>query len=195
VINLLPPDLKNAYRYGRLNVALRRWAIVGLLVLVGLGIISTYGLLTFRQSTNNYNHQISSAQNQLQKDDLTQTEKQSQDISSSLRLAVKVLSGEVLFSKLISQIGSVMPDGAVLSELDINKAYDGINLTANATSYTTATQVQVNLTAPSNKIFAKVDIVSIVCQTDGSKYPCIVQLRAQFNAKNQFLFINQGAKP
>lgn len=195
MINLLPPDLKSAYRYGRRNVILRRWVVAGLAALVGVGLLGTYGLLAFRQSTNDYNSQISTAQNQLQKDNLTQTEKQTQGISSSLRLAVKVLGNEVLFSKLITQIGAVMPDGAVLSELDINTALDGVNLTADTTSYNTATQIQVNLTDPSNKIFAKVDIVSITCQTNSPPYPCVAQLRAQFNAKNQFLFINQGAKP
>ena len=73
----------------------------------------------------------------------------------------------------------------------------GLALTANATSYTTATQVQVNLADPSNKIFAKVDIENITCTQGGStdpQYPCTVQLRALFSNNNPFLFIHQGGK-
>ncbi|HSX45613.1 MAG TPA: hypothetical protein VLG27_01245 [Candidatus Saccharimonadia bacterium] len=195
MINLLPPELRNSYRFGRRNVALRRWVIAGLIALLGVGLLGTYGLVAFKQSTDDYNHQISAAKNQLQADNLTQTEKQTQNISDSLKLAVKVLGNEVLFSKMINQIGSVIPDGAVLAELNLDKSENGVSLTANTTDYNTATQIQVNLTDPRNKVFAKVDIVSIVCKTDNtSAYPCVATLRAQFNKDNQFLFINQGAK-
>jgi hypothetical protein len=194
MINLLPPDVKKAYRYGQRNLELRKWLIFCGLALIGLGLISTYGLLTFSASTTNFNHQIASSNALLKKDNLTQTEKQTTDISNSLRLAVKVLGKEVLFSKLITQIGAVMPSGAVLSGLDINTALNGVDLTADTTDYAAATQIQVNLTSPSNKIFAKVDIVSIVCEANNPPYPCTAQFSAEFNPVNQFLFINQGAK-
>lgn len=198
MINLLPPEVKLGYHYARTNVKLRRWVIICLVALAGLGGLGTYGLVTLHQSTNQYSRQVATAEAQLQKDKLTQTKQQVQDISNSLRLAVQVLGKEILFSKLITQIGAVMPDGAVLSGLTINKADTGLNLDAKATSYSTATQVQVNLSAPANKIFAKVDIVSITCsatQAADPHYPCLAEFRALFNTKNQFLFINQGSTP
>lgn len=195
MINLLPPELRDSYRYGRRNVTLRRWVITGLVALLGVGLLGTYGLVTFKRSTDDYSRQISTAKSQLQADNLTQTEKQTQDISNSLKLAVKVLGNEVMFSKMITQIGAVMPDGSVLQELNLDKGLNGVTLTADTTDYNTATQIQVNLTDPSNKVFAKVDIVSITCKTNAiSAYPCVADLRAQFNSKNQFLFINQGTK-
>jgi len=197
MINLLPPEIKSNYRYARRSVGLRKWVIAFAVALVGLGGLATYGLLTFQQSTLQYSNQVAAAEEQLQKDKLNQTKKQVQDVSSSLKLAVQVLSNEVLFSKLISQIGAVMPQGAVLSALDINKNNTGLDLQARAVNYDAATQIQVNLTDPANRVFAKVDIVNITCnsqQAQDASYPCLVQLRALFNANNQFLFINQGAK-
>lgn len=198
MINLLPPEVKSNYRYARRSVGLRKWVVAFAVALVGLGGLATYGLLTFQQSSLQYSNQVAAAQEQLEKDKLTQTKKQVQDISSSLKLAVQVLSNEVLFSKLITQIGSVMPQGTILSALDINKSNTGLDLQARAVNYYAATQIQVNLTDPANKVFAKVDIVSISCnsqQTENASYPCLVQLRALFNSNNQFLFINQGSKP
>lgn len=198
MINLLPPDIKAGYHYARRNVGLRSWVIALFAALVGLGILATYGSLTLHQSTNDYTQQVAAANNQLQEEHLTQTEQQVKDMTGSLRLAVQVLSQEVLFSKLITQIGAAMPSGAILTGLDINQASGGLDLTASSTNYTTATQVQVNLGNATSGIFAKVDIISISCSANSSadpKHPCSVQLRALFNTNNQFLFINQGAQP
>jgi len=198
MINLLSPELKSAYAYGRRNVVLRRWVVVLLLALVGLGALGTYGTLRLHQSTVDAQSAVTAADNRLQQEHLNLTKNQVQDISNSLKLAVQVLSREVLFSKLITQIGAAMPAGTILTGLNINQVSGGLDLEAEATSYTTATQVQVNLTDPANKIFAKADINRIDCGGSSTSsnpgFPCNVSLRALFNSSNQFLFINQGGK-
>lgn len=197
MINLLPPELKTGYFYAHRNVALRNWVIGFLIALVGLGGVATYGVLSLHQSTAAYSARITAAETHLKEAKLTETQKKVQDISTSLKLAVQVLSKEVLFSDLITNIGAAMPSGAILTGLNINKTSGGIDLTANATNYTTATQVQVNLADPANKIFGKVDINSVSCSSQNTldpTHPCVVELRALFNTNNQFLFINQGKK-
>jgi hypothetical protein len=90
-----------------------------------------------------------------------------------------------------------MPAKTVLTNLQINKVQGGIDLSAQAVDYKTATQIQLNLQDPTNQIFAKADIISIACSANGtgtlnSKYPCLVQIRALFASNNPFLFINGG---
>ncbi|MDL2341718.1 MAG: hypothetical protein QFB87_01400 [Patescibacteria group bacterium] len=199
MINLLPPQAKASYRYARRNVSLRSWLIALSLVLVGVGALVTFGLLDLQQQVNSYHHQVADAKATLDKDKLTETEQKVKDISSSLRLATQVLGSEVLFSKLITQIGAAMPPGSILAGLNINRTTGGLDLNANAKDYSTASQVQVNLSSSANKIFAKADIVTISCTTPKEQdkavvYPCTVTLRALFNGNNQFLFVNQGAK-
>jgi type II secretory pathway component PulL len=196
MINLLPPSVKSGYRYGRRNVALRRWVILFVLAFIGLGGLATYGLLTLHQSTNNYNQQIASSEALFNKEKFSSVESQVQDISNSFRLVVQVLSKEVLFSELIKQIGVIMPDGANLSGLTISQLQGAIDITAVATNYDTASQVQVNLAAPANKLFSKADIVSITCDSNSAsnpEYPCTVIVRAQFATNNPFLLINSKA--
>ena len=196
MINLLPPELKSSYRYARRNVTLRAWVWMFLFAAVGLGGLATFGLLTLQQSSTHNNTGIAAIQSQLDQEHLEQTKDQVQNISNDLKLAVKVLGQEVLFSKLITQIGAAMPNGAVLTSLTIDSVSGGLDLTANTSDYTTATQVQVNLADPTNKIFSKADIVSINCgsaSTDAA-HPCLLQLRALFGTNSQFLFINQGSK-
>jgi Tfp pilus assembly protein PilN len=195
MINLLPPETKKGYRYARRNVGLRRWVVIFLITFVGLGVIATYGLLTLHQSTSHYNQQIATNQALLKKQDYTGTQKRVLDISNSFKLVVQVLGREILFSQLLRQIGSVMPRDASLTGLNIIQTQGGLDITAIATDYSTATQVQVNLADPANKIFSKADIVGIKCGADSidPKYPCTVTIRALFAANNPYLLINSKA--
>lgn len=191
--------MKASYRYAHRNVRLVRWAVAFGLSLAGLAVISTAGLIYIQQTARSYDQQIADAQTTLNQQQLTATETQVQGLSSSLRLAVQVLSKEVLFSKLLEQLATVTPSQAVLTDLNISQSESAVDITALTTSYNAATQLQVNLADPDNKIFSSADIVSISCtssSTPGSvsaQYPCSVVIRALFAANNPFLFINDGA--
>jgi hypothetical protein len=197
MINLLPPEMKDSYKYARFNVSLRAWVFRCLAALIGLGLLATYGLVTLHRSTVSLNQQISTSQHQLQQDNYSSVQAQVQDISNNFKLAVKVLSQEVLFSSLLKQIATLIPTNANLTGLQISQISGAIDITANATDYNTATQVQINLSDTSNKIFSKADIVSITCSTDSTnmQYPCTVVIKALFAPNNPFLFINsQGGE-
>jgi len=195
MINLIPPDVKSGYDYARRNVSLRRWVMMFLLAFIGLGVISTYGLLKLQQSTVDYNKKIADSQALFKKEDFAGTQTHIKDISSSFKLVVQVLGQEVLFSELLKQIAATIPDNANLTALNISQVSGAIDIAANATDYQTATQVQVNLADPANKIFSKADIINISCSGSASSnplYPCTVNIRALFATNNPFLFINNG---
>ena len=203
MINLLPPEIKTGYKFGRRNVVLRKWVFSLSLALVGLGAIATLGLLTLHQSSVSAQKNIDSAQLALQNDKYEDTQKRVKDISSSFKLVVQVLGQEVLFSQLLKQIATIIPPNASLTGLNINQIQGALDISAMATDYNTATQVQVNLADPANKLFSKADIVSINCVSNqssddptASKYPCTVNVRALFVSNNPYLFINsKGVKP
>src|SRR4051812_30265287 len=160
-----------------------------LIALVGLGIIGTYGLLALEQSRHEYSQKVAAAESSLQKEKFTETQKRVQDISNSFKLVVKVLGQEVLFSQLLKQIATTIPDNANLTGLNISQTQGAIDISANAADYSTATQVQVNLADPRNKIFSKADLVGINCDAkkdsssnSASLYPCSVTVRALFAA-------------
>lgn len=193
MINLLPPDIKQNVSFARRNTILVKWASVLMLAILGVVIISTAGFIYLRQTTNTQEIQLKQAQNELKAKKLEETQKHVQELSNSLKLVTQVLSREILFSKLITQIGSTMPANTSLSSLNIDKVEGGIDLTAVSTDYNSATQIQVNLADPENKIFDKADLVSVNCNSGSSvdpKYPCTVIIRALFAKNNPFLFIN-----
>lgn len=201
MINLLPPELKSGYSFARTNVLLRNWVVLFAISIIGLALIGTYGLLAIKQSGKNYEKDIAVSEQYLADEDYDAVQKRVQDIGGSFKLVVNVLSQEVLFSKLIKQIATTIPKNANLTGLTISQTQGAIDISANAIDYTTATQVQINLADPANKIFSKADIVNINCEAkavaaDGSvnQYPCSVNIKALFGSNTDYLFINSKGK-
>ena len=195
MINLLPPELKNHYRFAARNTRLRRWIVALLLTIVGVGLLGAGGFIYLKQISHSYDQQVADATATLQREDIDGTRKKVTDISSSLKLSVQVLAKEVLFSQLLKRLATLTPANASLASLNITEGATALDITANTADYNAATQLQVNLADPKNQIFSKADIVSINCQgTDNGKYPCVVTIRALLAKDNPFLFINNKNK-
>lgn len=218
MINLLPKEHRESILYARRNAKLLRWCITMIVVIMIMIALWGVGYFYIVSTTKQYEKTIAQKRSDLQAQNLEETEKRIQDFSNNLKLILQVLEKEVLFSKLLRQVGSVMPSGSILSNIELSEIKGGINLSVQAKNYDTATQVQVNLQDKKNKLFEKVDIDSVSCsnkdpnetptapnnQTNNNenqtsdnsaandKYPCTVNLRALFNDENPFLYINKS---
>jgi len=205
MINLLPPDIKEDYLYAHRNTRLRGWIIACGFALGGILLIVSAGLIYMQHSINAHGKEAEQTRLALQTQKISDIQKRVDGISANTKLAVQVLSREILFSKLIKEIGGALPEDAILKSLEINKAQGGIQgglqLNAAAGSFNSATQIQVNLQDPDNKVFDKADINSVSCgaaPNPSNKYPCEITLRALFGKNNSYFYIapNQasGAK-
>lgn len=196
MINLLPPEIKQSYRYARRNRLLVRWAVFFVLAIFGVAVITASGLLVMNNSIDSYKTSIAGVQSRLAAQDITGVNQQVSDISNNLKLMVQVLSKEILFSKLLKQLGSITPPNVILTDLAISQTESAIDITAETGSYDAATQLQVNLADPANQIFSRADIVNITCvsaaKASNHNYPCTASIRAQFTTNNPFLFINSN---
>lgn len=189
MINLLPPEIKQAYRYARINRHLLHWIVVFSVGIAGAAIITAFGYLYMNQTANSYKNQIATSNQQLAAQNLSGVQSQVKDISNNLNLVVQVLSKQVLFSDLLQQLTTLMPPDTKLTSLSIAQTQGGINITAAAKNYNAATQIQVNLTSPDNQLFSKADIVGIDC-SGVTSYPCSIQLRALFSPNSSYMFIS-----
>jgi Tfp pilus assembly protein PilN len=189
MINLLPPHQKEQLLYSKKNSKSIRWLVASAIVLVGVIVVLIGGYIYLSNIANSYSSQIETTEQQLQAQSIEETQKEIAELSNRLDLTVKVLSQQILFSELLKQIGSVMPRGTVLTSLSINELEGGIDLSAAAINYPTATQVQINLEDPANKIFDKADIVNInFVEREETEYNYNVVLRALFAESNDFTF-------
>lgn len=195
MINLLPGQMREGLRFARQNTVLRKWIIASAIGVVGIVVVLAAGQLFMSRSTSSWQQQVNSSKQQLGVQKLEETQARVTEISDSIKLVTQVLSKQVLFSKLLTQVGAAMPNGSSLKSLSINSPEGGIDLTAAATSYQTATQVQINLSDPANQIFEKADIISVSCQQDptvAEEYPCQVSIRALFAKNNPFQYSNKS---
>lgn len=195
MINLLPSELKGEITYARRNTALRRWILASIVALAGVGLIVAAGLIYMQNSINSYTKQVDEGRASLQAQNVETTQKRIEEISSNTKLATDVLSREILFSKLIRQIGSALPADTALKSLQIDQAQGGVQLNAGATDFNAATQLQLNLQDPDNGVFEKADINNITCGEilEPGALPCDVSLRALFSKNNSYMFINPGS--
>lgn len=199
MINLLPPEFKDEISFARYNTQLTRWIAGAMVGLVGVAMVVLGGQLYLKQNTESYKNAVTRSKERLVEQEQTESLARVKGIQESFKLVVDVLSREVLFSKLLPQVGAIMPQGTILGNLSLNTE-DGqtaFDLTASAVDYHSASQIQVNLQDPSNKLFEKADLNSITCgqsEKEISEYPCRAQLRVLPSSQSQFLLINPETK-
>jgi Tfp pilus assembly protein PilN len=198
MINLLPPDIKENYHYARRNTRLVHWIVACSFTLIGLAALSVGGLFYLDQTAKNNTKQADSLQASLKEQDEAVIKAQVTEISNNLKLTVNVLSKQVLYSQLLRQLATIIPGNTVLTGINLTQGQGSLDISANTADYTTATQLQVNLADPANKLFTQADIVGITCtpataDETAKRYPCTVTIRALFAKDNPFLFISNGA--
>lgn len=198
MINLLPQDYKQTIIYARRNATLRKWILALFVGIFGVILIIGGGYIYMEQSIKNAQKEVAASQKALEEQDIEGTRKRLDEISANTKLILQVLSREILFSGLLRQLGASLPSGTALEQVKIDKVSGGITLRAVASDINSATQIQLNLEDPNNKIFQEADIESINCGTPDSatKYPCSVQIRALFAKDNPYVYLqtNTGAQ-
>lgn len=192
MINLLPNDFKQDTSYARRNTVLSKWIVFGVAALAGVGLIILAGLFYMNQTIKSQTKAVEESRQNLQVQNVEGTQKKVEEISSNTKLATDVLSREILFSKLIRQIGSALPANTALKSLKIDKVDGGIQLDAAVADINAGTQVQVNLQDPQNGVFEKADINNITCgdkPDESTGLPCEATIQALFKKNNSYMYI------
>ena len=198
MINLMPAEAKSAVMYARMNLRLLHWTLGCLLIIVAMVATVILGGFYIDSAKNNLGSSIEQTKTTIATQKLDKVQAQAESLSGGLKLIIQVLSKEVLFSKLLQQIGGLMPAGATLGDISLSNTVTGaIDLTANAIDYQSATQVQLNLQDPKNNLFDKVDTTSVACvdanqlstSTTASKYKCQILVRALFKPTAAVTFL------
>lgn len=192
MLNLMPPESKEAIIYARRNTRLIHWTFGCIVIIIAMAATVVLGNFYIDNSKHNLSRSIDQTKTTITSQKLDKVQAEAQSLSGGIKLIVQVLSKEIQFSKLLQQLGGLMPSGATLGNLQLsNKVNGALDLTANAVDYQSATQVQVNLSDSKNNLFDKVDTISVSC-SDGtgsssssatSKYKCQIIVRALFKAE------------
>ncbi len=115
MINLLPPGRVLNIRLARNNTILRRYVeliLVGSLVLLAAILVARYFF-----SAQNANIQHTVDLNDAKIASLQPVQKQAEELSATVNTISGLLSRNVKFSDMLTQIGGIMPPGSVLTGL------------------------------------------------------------------------------
>lgn len=193
MINLIPTDHKQSTTFARYNTKLVGWLIGIAIAVFGLVVVVGGGLFYINQDVKNYKESIAISEQTLKAENEEETLARVAEISGRLSLVVDVLSREVLFSKLLPYLGSIMPDGTVLENLSLSREQaGGIDLSIGAVNEFAASQALANIKAEDNLLFTAADANSITCENKDTPYLCTVSIRAVLVDENPFLLLNQG---
>lgn len=118
MINLLPPQQLANVRIARANTALRRYVellFIAILVIMA-AILGAYSLLRIQQK--NVQTVVDNDKTKIAK--LEPVQKQATQLSETINTIASLSSRDVRFSSMLTKIGGLMPDGSVLTGLQVS---------------------------------------------------------------------------
>lgn len=159
MINLLPPKRLLEIRTSRSNSVLRRYIeLVGLSAVFLAAIV--VGSYYFLQAQRDNTQKIVDLNDQKLRE-LEPVQKQAEDLSQTINTIAGLQSKDIQFSSLLTQIGGVMPPGAVLSGLQfsLEDLEAPLAISAEVEAQEKAAVLRNNLIE--SKLFARADIQNI----------------------------------
>ena len=191
IVNLLPPAVKSDITYARRNRTLLLWSIGGMCVLVLVSLTIFAGGQYIDSSRKKLQSELDSATSDVTTKKLDEIKSQASELSDGVKLLARILSSQVMFSKLLQEIGKLMPKDTILGDISLSSKINGpLELTAFAVNEIAAAQILVNLSDKNTSLFEKVDLLNHACNeaTDG-RYKCVVGMRALFKSDAAITFM------
>lgn len=175
MINLMPYDVKKEIRSARVNVILARYIMIILLAFGFLILLLGGSYVVLTQNKASAQRLINA--NGKDADVYSTTKAEVESLSASLSQTKTILDQEVLYSKVLMNIGQQMPAGTVLNSLAINSAsFTGTPITVKAYAKTNDAAVALREKFQSSPIFTNVNFDSISGTGGISGYPVSVSI-------------------
>ncbi len=128
MINLLPQDYKEDQQFGRRNTKVLGWMTTLLFGIAVLGLVTLVGRLTILTAKNQASEQKTTIEAQLSESNTAKVESEYNDYVSGLGNVKKLYQQQVLYSRLIRKLATVLPPGAKLANISLTDADRAINL-------------------------------------------------------------------
>lgn len=196
MINLLPPEVRENITYGRRNRQLIRWLFAVIIVIGGIGAMTVFGQLFINKNIKSLQAVAEVTKQRMARQNVDGTQKELQALSNNFTTVTQLLSRQILISKIITKIGSIMPNGAYLNDISLSSNSTYIDLNILAKSRDAATQAFININDPKNGLFDKSDLISVNynvssgSNTGNMDYPYTARIRVTFKTDSSFYFLS-----
>lgn len=185
MINLLPPSVKEDITFGRKNRVLLGWiGALGIVIFIVLS-LTLFGNFYIKSSANSVWSNVDEAKGRIKDQNLEKIQQSAEIFGTNLETVVKLLKDQLLFSKLIKTIGSVLPDQVILREINFESKDSTMQLYLQGPSEQAVTQAFINISSDQSKLFSKADLVGVDC----SEF-CTAEVVVLLNKDSEFYFLN-----
>jgi Tfp pilus assembly protein PilN len=195
MINLLPPDLKQAMRFGRMNRLLIRWISACGAAVLALLVIVYGGFLYIQLVEKDTLLRKQALEERIQNEKLNIATREYTALSNSTKTVLQLFQRQVLFSKLIQKIATVLPAGVSLKDINLSEKDTALTLNFTLPSKESSIVLQSNLQNPENELFVKADLISTSCSAQISgAVQCGAQIRVLLSDTSEYLLYSPKAK-
>jgi len=184
MINILPPELKQSRKYGRLNLFITK-QLVGVVIIGALATGVMLSGIRLTQDDQNFLDDALVVKNQAY-DEVKHFESQATTLRTKVGNIDKLLEREVKFSKLLVEIGSSIPVGAQLTSLALTgSSTEPLQISATIAEQDLAGVLRKNLV--DSGIFESADILSVSLREggEGEKDEYVVSLNASLSGSTE----------
>jgi Tfp pilus assembly protein PilN len=179
MINLLPPADKRQIRAGRSNALLIRY---NFFLLGALGFLFVaVGFVYFYLINAKTNAETVVKENQTKVIDYRQVEQEANTFKGNLAIAKQILDKEVVYTKVILEISSLIPKGVVLDNLNLDAKTFGTETTLTARAKTIDDAIALKNSFQNSPSFSNVHFQSISTIEPPDAYPVHVSLNVTIN--------------
>lgn len=183
MINLLPEKAKQEIRSSRVNTAIARYVIVLILAAAFLTVLCfmTHLLIVNKQKLDN---QVME-QNKSSVNSSYLLTDQAKNIQSSLTTAQKIMNSQVSYSKILTELGNVLPNGVVIESLQVTNAKLGSPIALKLLASSRDLTNQIKDSFKRSTLFTGYTMQSVEAENSQNiKYPVAI---------NATVIINRGA--
>lgn len=168
MINLLPTDIRTSIHYARLNTALVQYGVIVFVLVLLVAGVMLFGFNIAQSDENALRDSISQKENELSS--LLDVEEEAQGLAKKIDTVDELLQREVRFSEVMQEIGSILPQGSVLTSLRLaNNTEEPLQLSALVSDKQTAAVLRQNI--EDSDRFSVADIESIIVNLDENGTP------------------------
>lgn len=191
MINLLPPESKQEIIFGRKNKALVGWIIAMFVLLLSIVVISVVGRFYIISNVDNLNKEITDTKQRISDQNLETRQAEITGFANNLNTVTNLLKDQLLFSKIITTLGEILPSGVTVLNIDFRSTDSTLKLQLTGADEKAVTQGFINISSASNKLISTADLESVDCTGQGS---CVATVTVLLNKDSEFYFLNDFTK-
>lgn len=147
--------------------------------------------IIFRKNSSNLRAVAVETEQRIANQNLESTQKEIETLSNNMKTVLQILNKQLLFSKVLTKIGSVLPVDSALTGVNLSATDSAIELEIVSSNRTAASQAFVNISDPKNGLFEKADLLSVECpKTPSRADPCTTAIKVVIKTDSSFYYLN-----